>query len=140
MENYENNIGKRCKKEKKPFKSGLLINTIKGVINHPHLNIPAYTFEEDDSYVECRRCNIVVEGLEQYDIAHNKIINSIVGDNVESELVEILSEYDNDDTNRGILRTILIAVKPIRDINDEVSIVYNRLADRLRSGSIHGII
>lgn len=62
--NYEANIGKRVTKGSisrgnpnlKKFKSGLVINTVKAVINHPILNIPAYTFEEDDSYVECRRC------------------------------------------------------------------------------------
>ena len=68
--NYSENIGLRCEKrpisdkkinkhKPKPFKSGSKINTIKGVINHPILNIPAYTFEEDDSYVECRRCQII---------------------------------------------------------------------------------
>jgi hypothetical protein len=68
--NYSENIGRKCKKRplqdkhlngytSKPFKSGNKVNTIKGVINHPHLNIPAYTFEEDDSYVECRRCQII---------------------------------------------------------------------------------
>jgi len=61
MMNYEANIGRRVHKpiSKKPFKSGLLINVVKGVINHPILNIPAYVFEEDDSYVECRRCALV---------------------------------------------------------------------------------
>ena len=63
------NIGKKCSKsafnkgkvvEPKPFKSGLKINTIKSVITHPQLpNELAYTFEEDDSYVECRRCEIL---------------------------------------------------------------------------------
>jgi len=63
--NIEENIGKKVKKvskknkEPKPFKSGNKINTIKGIINHPILNIPAYTFEEDDSYVEVRRCEIL---------------------------------------------------------------------------------
>lgn len=68
--NYSENIGLKCKKRPigdkhlkkhnpKPFKSGLKINTIKGIINHPHLNIPAYTFVEDDSFVECRRCQII---------------------------------------------------------------------------------
>ena len=58
----KDNIGKRCTKkhrvgvQPKPFKSTFLVNTIKGVIDHPILHIPAYTFEEDDSYVECRRC------------------------------------------------------------------------------------
>lgn len=66
-------IGKRvCKgsiskqePNNKPFKSGLIMNTVKGVIIHPILNIPAYTFEEDDSYVECRRCIVVNEFTEQ---------------------------------------------------------------------------
>lgn len=67
MEEYKNNIGKKvCKcsisqknNTDKPFKSGKKTNTINGVIIHPILNIPAYTFEEDDSYVECRRCKIL---------------------------------------------------------------------------------
>lgn len=70
---YENNIGKQVfkkrhtnklkdiqnPKEPKPFKSGLKINTIKGVIEHPILNKPAYIFEEDDSYVLCEGCYLV---------------------------------------------------------------------------------
>jgi len=66
---YENNIGEKVAKEgikrriktfnRKKFKSGALVNTIKGVIIHPEINIPAYTFEEDESYVECRRCKIL---------------------------------------------------------------------------------
>lgn len=43
--------------EPKPFKSGLKVNTIKGIVPHPFLKGEmAYTFEEDDSFVECRRC------------------------------------------------------------------------------------
>lgn len=67
---YEYNIGEKvtktslCEKPKRPykrkkFKSGSLVNTIKGVVIHPELGIPAYTFEEDESYVECRRCKIL---------------------------------------------------------------------------------
>jgi len=59
--NYEENIGRRVTKgsisrgaNRKPFKSGFLINTVKSVVNHPILNV----FEEDESYVECRRCFI----------------------------------------------------------------------------------
>ena len=61
MIDYEDNIGKQVEKSrsKKPFKSGLHINTVKAVIDHAILHIPAYTFEEDDSYVECRRCDVV---------------------------------------------------------------------------------
>jgi hypothetical protein len=57
----ENNIGQKViKKSGKPFKSGEKINTIKNVIPHPILkNEMAYTFEEDDSYVEIRKCEIL---------------------------------------------------------------------------------
>lgn len=58
---YEDMIGKKVEKNLsgKPFKSGSKINTVKGVVKHPVLGIPAFTFEEDDSYVECRRCQVV---------------------------------------------------------------------------------
>lgn len=68
MDDYKFMIGMRVSKthrvgvEPKPFKSGLKVNTIRGVINHPQLNIPAFVFVEDTSYVECRRC--VVAGGE----------------------------------------------------------------------------
>lgn len=57
---YEQYIGRKCmKKSLRPFKSTAKTNTIKGVVNHPHLNIPAYIFCEDESYVECRRVEIL---------------------------------------------------------------------------------
>ncbi len=50
-------IGEKVKKTSgRPFKSGFKMNTVNGVINHPKLNIPCFTFEEDNSYVEVRRC------------------------------------------------------------------------------------
>lgn len=76
------NIGKKVYKHKsgKPFKSGFKINTIKGVIKHPKLNIPAYTFEEDDSYVDVRVCKILnkfsVEDLSNINFTLNDILNA----------------------------------------------------------------
>ncbi len=53
------NIGKKTHKTTlRPFKSGRQTNTIKDVMMHPKLNIPCYTFNEDESYVEARRCVI----------------------------------------------------------------------------------
>lgn len=58
---YESLVGQRViKKSLRPFKSTFQINTVKSVVNHPQLNIPAFTFEEDASYVECRRCESAV--------------------------------------------------------------------------------
>lgn len=66
MEEYQENVGRKCiKKSKegtvpKPFKSGFKTNTISGVIKHPIMEKEfAYTFLEDDSYVEVRRCIII---------------------------------------------------------------------------------
>jgi len=63
MLEYSENIGKKVAKlaSGKPFKSRLKVNTVKGIIEHPILEISAYTFEEDESYVECRRCTVVDE-------------------------------------------------------------------------------
>lgn len=66
---YENDIDSKVIKvsigrriiNKRKFKSGQLINTVKSVITHPILKIPTYTFHEDESYVECRRCELVGE-------------------------------------------------------------------------------
>jgi hypothetical protein len=64
FEYYESMIGKKVKKtsdKPKPFKSGFKINTVKDIVRHEFLDIPAFTFEEDDSYVECRRCVLANE-------------------------------------------------------------------------------
>ena len=61
---YTSFIGKQVSKKpngqnSKPFKSGSKINTVKGIIEHPQLKVPAFTFVEDDSYVNCSRCHLV---------------------------------------------------------------------------------
>lgn len=58
MEHLKKLIGRRVQKfpSTKPFKSGLKINTVKGIITHEITGLPAFTFEEDDSYVEVRKC------------------------------------------------------------------------------------
>lgn len=60
MSIYSENIlpigTKVTKKSRKPFKSGLKVNTIKGYIIHSITQLISYKFEEDDSYVEVRRC------------------------------------------------------------------------------------
>jgi hypothetical protein len=61
ISNFDKKVTKTSKEGTvpRPFKSTFRTNTIKGLIVHPHLKIPAYTFYEDDSYVECRRCVIL---------------------------------------------------------------------------------
>ena len=65
MKEYEKWIGMEVEKHSpKPFKSGQKINTVKSIINHPILNIPAFTFFEDESYVECRKCKLVNDTID----------------------------------------------------------------------------
>ena len=57
MIDYSSWPGKKVKKvSAKPFKSGLKVNTIKSLEKHPFLGIPAFSFVEDESLVECRKC------------------------------------------------------------------------------------
>lgn len=84
MKDYESvkefipNIGKKVTKcsitdredNNSKFKSGLLENTIKGLTIHEFLETPAYTFEEDESNVECRRCKIVENEINEKSNEH----------------------------------------------------------------------
>lgn len=59
---YNSYIGKKvAKKFKTSFKSGSKVNTVAGVTLNTLTGQPAFTFEEDDSSVECSLCVEVVE-------------------------------------------------------------------------------
>lgn len=49
--------------EPKPFKSGLKVNTVTGVVVHEQTGGWGFTFAEDVSVVECWRCSIAPEGI-----------------------------------------------------------------------------
>jgi hypothetical protein len=101
--NYEQNIGRRVRKggisdgdpNNKKFKSGLLINTVKDVIAHPILNIPAYTFEEDDSYVECRRC-FLIDTHEVVDLVYHEDEGNIAFQGTEQECHDFVASQGSD--------------------------------------------
>jgi hypothetical protein len=61
---YEQWLGRRVTKiTRKPFKSGSRSNTVKGIIEHPVLkHKPAFTFDEDESFVACHVCQLDPEG------------------------------------------------------------------------------
>ena len=53
-------VGKAVvKKSRNPFKSGEKIGTVKGITTNPFTNRMAFTFNEDDSFVECMKCHLV---------------------------------------------------------------------------------
>lgn len=65
IKQWHNMIGMKVSKtrkpnsEPKPFKSGLKVNTVKGIVQHNHTPNLAFVFDEDESQVECWRCNSV---------------------------------------------------------------------------------
>lgn len=71
MEHLKKFIGQKVEKfpSNKPFKSGLKINTVKDIIIHDITGYPAFTFLEDDSYLEIQKCipiNLKIDFKEVY--------------------------------------------------------------------------
>ena len=75
VERFKAMVGKKVYKKRsgKPFKSGLVINTVKAADTiHPVTGRLCFTFLEDESYVECHICaeavpTPVFKGLELWD-------------------------------------------------------------------------
>lgn len=54
------NIGDAVRKTSgKPFKSGHKVNIVSGITTNPNTGRPAFTFEDDDSIVDCWICDKV---------------------------------------------------------------------------------
>lgn len=47
----------------KPFKSKFKVNTVKDIVISPYSGKEAFTFEEDDSIVNCSTCSFAPEKL-----------------------------------------------------------------------------
>ena len=57
VKRWEEWIGEKVvKHSKKPFKSTLQVNTVKGITINPNTNKKAFSFHEDDSLVDCCMC------------------------------------------------------------------------------------
>ena len=58
-EMYENMLSKKVVKiSGRPFKSGDRTATTVDMVKNPHSERWAFTFEEDDSFVDCGRCKL----------------------------------------------------------------------------------
>jgi hypothetical protein len=79
------------------------------------------------------------KSLERFDIIHDKI-ESILNDDISNgELLKLMRLYNNPQSDRGILRTILMALKRVEK-SDEVLMMYNKLAEILRVSSDNNAI
>lgn len=78
-------IGLKCKKvsrpkksQPKPFKSGSKVNTIKGLVINPNTQQPAFTFVEDESYMDCRSVILLDDNgkeIHQNDIERQRLVH-----------------------------------------------------------------
>lgn len=64
-----------AKKSLNPFKSGNIINTVNGTVINPHdpKKRKAYTFEEDDSFVNIETCFVINSKVEEAIIKDLKV-------------------------------------------------------------------
>ena len=68
---YHPYIGKKVRKvSNRPFKSRFKTNTVKGIIgitipSHSESELLCFVFEEDESFVECRRCILIEDEVER---------------------------------------------------------------------------
>ncbi|MCT4151344.1 hypothetical protein HZP59_08875 [Elizabethkingia anophelis] len=74
--------------------------------------------------------------LDTFDMLFENIFNIVNNDKVYyNDLIEVMKSYDNDHSDRGTLRTLLMSIKPVLKDNEELKYYYNKLAERLREGS-----
>lgn len=79
------------------------------------------------------------ESLNKYDIVYDKIIEIIESGRNIREVLKVMRLYNYSQSNRGILRTILMTLKPYSK-NEDLSKMYNSLAQILRAGSSNNAI
>lgn len=78
--------------------------------------------------------------LENFDKIHNTIVYFINNDQIKEMMDYIEHSFDYKKVDRGTLRTIIMAIKPIKDKNERIQEIYKLYSDTLRDGSKHGVI
>jgi hypothetical protein len=79
------------------------------------------------------------KSLEKHDRLYDKLKQLWI-DGQNDDILELMGLFNHKEVNRGLLRTMLITLKPIRKIDDRIDQMFTNLADILRSGSKNGII
>jgi len=107
---------------------------------HPsYLLLDSYASEESFRIFKDIHDSVNNETLERFDVIYNRVIEAIERPKVKGEIVKLLRLFKYPQVDRGIVRTILIALKPIRT-QETVVETYKELAGILRNGSTHKVI
>ncbi|AQW91306.1 hypothetical protein [Elizabethkingia anophelis] len=71
--------------------------------------------------------------LDAFDTLFEKVFKIANDDELSNnDLIELMKSYDNESTDIGTLRTLLMSIKPLLKNNEELKCHYNKLSDRLR--------
>ena len=91
------------------------------------------SFDEFRNFFQSIKAN---ESLERFDEVHNRLLSWIEEDDIQDkEIIKLMKLYSFAHSDRGIVRTILMTLKPIVSIREQLAPIYNSLADILRSGN-----
>ena len=74
--------------------------------------------------------------LDRFDLVYNRIVEIIESDEINNgEILKIMRLYNNPNSDRGIIRTILMTIKPVLSKNNNLSEMYSSLAKILRDSN-----
>jgi len=76
--------------------------------------------------------------LERFDDIHNQLVE-LISDNRISEVIELMESVSSSG-DRGMIRTVLMALKPVISAHPELAEMYGELSETLRSGNKFGMI
>ncbi|OBS12819.1 hypothetical protein ATE49_15295 [Elizabethkingia miricola] len=105
--------------------------------NIEYILIDNYLSEEKyDFYKSIHEEYKLCDSLNKFDFIHDKVVEIVNNDNLDNnELIKLMRLYNNQYSDRGTLRTLLMSIKPILHNNKGLKDYYNKVADRLRDGS-----
>lgn len=100
-------------------------------------------YPKKEKYIEYKKFYESIqknESLEKYDLLHDKIVSIIEDKNKSNgELLKIMRLFNYTGSDRGSIRTILIALKRVPK-DDKLNEMYNSLAEILRAGNTNKTI
>jgi hypothetical protein len=78
--------------------------------------------------------------LERFDILHDKFVDVYTNSENNGELLKYMRIFNYTQCDRGVLRTILMTLKPIKSRDEKIEELYLQLAEKLRKGSLNNFI
>lgn len=140
----------KCSKEEaiglnKFLYQSIFLSTVKSSKNDCDISYKLLDFYNDlEEQIEFKNfvCTIVNnDRLEKYDILHDKIYE-FISENKIDDLNKLIKVFSNDCTDRGVLRTILMSLKPIikNESFTQLKPSYDNISDLLRIGSLNNQI